>query len=195
MLNETIALLLFIFPLAWSPGPGNMFFVANSARFGVRKTIPANLGYHVATFSVMIFMGLGFSYVAHPVFLNIIKYAGSAYVLFLAYKLAKSDPKAQKHSSHISFFDGAILLLLNPKAYLIFGLIFAQFLAPTQANATARAFWIASVFTANNLFSFIVWSLVGEHISNLLLREKNARYINYFFALILTLVAVWILLG
>jgi hypothetical protein len=49
MLQISIALILFLFPLAYSPGPGNMFFAANGARFGFRSTVPSNVGYHVAT--------------------------------------------------------------------------------------------------------------------------------------------------
>jgi len=34
-----IALLVFLFPLAYSPGPGNIFFATNGARFGFRSTL------------------------------------------------------------------------------------------------------------------------------------------------------------
>jgi len=41
-LFEILALILFLFPLAFSPGPGNMFFAANGARFGFLNTLSAN---------------------------------------------------------------------------------------------------------------------------------------------------------
>ncbi len=195
MLKDTITLLLFIFPLAWSPGPGNMFFAANSARFGLKKTIAANLGYHIATFFVIIFMGIGLSFTANPIFLDIIKYAGSAYILFLAYKLANFTPSLNSQSSHIKFSDGVILLLLNPKAYVIFGIILGQFLPSADNNSLFTTLWIASVFTANNLFSFIIWSLLGERLSHLLLKDKNTKFINYLFALMLAIVAIWLFFG
>ncbi len=49
MFQTVAALLVFLFPLACSPGPGNMFFAANGAWFGFGATIPASLGYHIAT--------------------------------------------------------------------------------------------------------------------------------------------------
>lgn len=39
MVDTVPALLLFLFPLAWSPGPGNMTFAANAARFGLVATV------------------------------------------------------------------------------------------------------------------------------------------------------------
>jgi len=47
MLELTLALVLFLFPLAYSPGPGNMFFAAIGGRFGLRASVPATIGYHV----------------------------------------------------------------------------------------------------------------------------------------------------
>ena len=57
---EIFALIIFLFPLAFSPGPGNMFFAANGARFGFVNTLSANLGYHLATIIVTFLIGFGF---------------------------------------------------------------------------------------------------------------------------------------
>ena len=48
-----------LLPLAYSPGPGNMFFAANGARFGFAATVPSNIGYHIATWLVTVAIGLG----------------------------------------------------------------------------------------------------------------------------------------
>ena len=60
-LIEIVALIIFLFPLAFSPGPGNMFFAANGARFGFAKTLSANFGYHLATIIVTFLIGFGFN--------------------------------------------------------------------------------------------------------------------------------------
>ena len=60
-LFEIIALLIFLFPLAFSPGPGNMFFAVNGARFGFVNTLSANFGYHLATIMITLIIGFGFS--------------------------------------------------------------------------------------------------------------------------------------
>ena len=61
MFQTTIALILFLFPLAYSPGPGNMFFAVNGARFGFLSTVPANIGYYIAIWVVAVAIGLGFT--------------------------------------------------------------------------------------------------------------------------------------
>ncbi len=56
--NEISLLLIFLFPLAYSPGPGNIFFAALGARYGSRASLAANLGYHLATFVVSFAIGV-----------------------------------------------------------------------------------------------------------------------------------------
>src|SRR5262245_5395951 len=92
MLELTIALIVFLFPLAYSPGPGNLFFAANGARFGLRATMPAMAGYHVATLIVTTLIGLGFAVAIKeaPELFILIKWVGSAYVLYLAWKFIQA---------------------------------------------------------------------------------------------------------
>ena len=128
MIELTTALILFLFPLAYSPGPGNLFFAANGARFGLRSTIPATTGYHVATWLVTVAIGLGFAAVIHqyPGIFSIIKVFGSLYVLWLAWKLLRSGmPRSDQEPAIASFRDGVVLLVLNPMAYFIIAAMFA----------------------------------------------------------------------
>jgi len=83
MIETAIALILFLLPLAYSPGPGNLFFAANGARFGVRRTLPASVGYHVATWLVTAAIGFGFlgALAAAPGAFVLLKVAGALYVL------------------------------------------------------------------------------------------------------------------
>ena len=61
MIETILALVVFLFPLAYSPGPGNMFFAAIGARFGTRASFEASAGYHVATWIVTFAVGYGFA--------------------------------------------------------------------------------------------------------------------------------------
>ncbi len=197
MLELTIKLVLFLFPLAYSPGPGNMFFAANGARFGFAATISANAGYHIATWIVTLAIGLGFGFVAtqFPHFLEAIKYIGSAYVLYLAWLLFRAgalDNHAEPH--HAGFADGVILLILNPKAYLIIALIFTQFTSSLSTVSVWLTLWIATVFTFNNLVAFSVWAAVGDVLATAFRDETHARKLNMFFGAMLAAVAVWMLL-
>ncbi len=82
MTQTLIALLFFLLPLAYSPGPGNLFFAANGARFGLRATLPANVGYHLATWVVTAAFGLGFwgALQAAPELFAALKLLGAGYL-------------------------------------------------------------------------------------------------------------------
>lgn len=198
MMQTTVALVLFLFPLAYSPGPGNMFFAANGARFGFRATIPANIGYHVATGIVTAAIGFGFiaALEAYPRIFSGLKVAGSLYVLWLAWTLfrasALEDTAAAKPAT---FKDGVILLILNPKAYVIIALMFTQFLNQSGMNFLAAVLLITTVFTLNNLIAFSLWALIGDKIARYFRTPQSAQKLNMVFGGILAAVGVWMLLS
>ena len=198
MIEISIALVIFLFPLAYSPGPGNMFFAANGARYGLRATLWANLGYHIATLLVTATIGFGFMTAmgAYPKIFATLKIAGALYVLWLAWKMFRSGKlEGEETAQGASFMDGAVLLLLNPKAYVIIALMFTQFLNPSEANIIRAVLLITAVFTLNNFIAFTVWTLVGDVISRSLRTDATARWLNTAFSAILAVVAVWMLLS
>ena len=193
-----IALMAFLFPLAYSPGPGNMFFVALGARFGTVATLSANAGYHIATLVVTGLLGLGLVSAVHPgtsLFVGL-TLAGSVYVMWLAWKLATSGSTgAGMESGKAGFLDGVWLLLLNPKAYVIILLMYSQFGAMGPADLLARVGVISLVFTLNNLLAFLLWTVAGDGLGRLFRSEAHARRLNLFFAAILAGVGFWMMLG
>ncbi len=194
MVELTTALILFLFPLAYSPGPGNLFFAANGARFGFRSTIPANVGYHISTWLVTIAIGLGFAAVIqqYPELFSIIKVLGSLYVLWLAWKILRSGVLNNSQEPRVANFkDGVILLLLNPKAYLIIAAMFAQFLKVKPEEQIILVLWISTIFTLNNFIAFIAWTVLGDRLAKLFRSEKNANIMNLGFGCLLAAVAVW----
>lgn len=198
LIPPVLTLLLFLFPLAYSPGPGNMFFAANAARFGLRATARANAGYHIATWIVTAAIGCGFIVALDrfaPVF-AVLKVAGSVYVLWIAWKLLKAGaPEAGDAARPPGFLDGAVLLVLNPKAYLIIALMFTQFLSRSEGGSLAAILSITTVFTLNNLMAFLVYAAIGDRIAASLRTPATARRLNLMFGTILAAVAVWMLLS
>jgi len=195
MIQTTIALILFLFPLAYSPGPGYLFFAANGARFGFRSTVPANVGYHAATWIVTAGIGFGFisAFDRFPNAFLAVKIAGSVYVLWIAWKLFRSGVLREGGiAKPATFVDGAVLLLLNPKAYVIIALMFTQFLDPASEQLVA-VLLISTVFTFNNLVAFSVWTLVGDRISLMFRTPESAHRLNMTFGALLAIVGVWML--
>lgn len=192
------ALLVFLFPLAYSPGPGNMFFAAMGARSGVAATLPANAGYHVATLVVTWLVGAGLVAVLDPastLFL-VLRTAGSIYVLWLAWKMATAGRShVDVHSSAAGFVDGVMLLVLNPKAYAIILLMYSQFAGFQFASTGERVAVISLVFTVNNFLAFLLWTLAGAGLGRMFRSKTSARRLNLVFASMLAGVALWMLLG
>jgi threonine/homoserine/homoserine lactone efflux protein len=190
---EFLALLIFLFPLAYSPGPGNMLFAANGARFGFRSTITATTGYHIATVVVTFALGVGFAKAVAmvPNVLKAIQVIGSLYVMWLAWKLWRAGRVDNADAKPIGFWAGGILLLLNPKAYVIIALMFSQFL--DGGSDVVDVATVSVVFTLNNLVAFTLWTLVGDALARLFRDETNARHLNLFFGVVLGLVGFWML--
>lgn len=197
-----IALVAFLFPLAYSPGPGNSFFAAIGATRGPKAAITPLLGYHVATLAVTVLIGMGFglALITQPNFVMILSVAGALYVFYIAYcflreamspSVAENDSAAV--SSDVGFMSGAMVLLLNPKAYLIIGLLFSQFLTGTD-DRLGQVLGISAIFTINNLIAFAIWTLAGATLSRVLGAGGSGRGVNLVFAICLFGVAVWMLL-
>lgn len=168
------------------------------ARFGFWATVPANAGYHVATWIVTFAIGFGFlaTLEAYPQIFAVLKIAGALYILWLASKMIRAGAleTAQK-ARPARFVDGAALLVLNPKAYIIIALMFTQFLGASSMDFFTSVLLITTVFTLNNLAAFCLWAMVGDRIARCFRTPETARLLNLIFGLVLGAVALWILLS
>ena len=174
-----------------------MFFAASSARFGFMATVPANVGYHIATWIVTAAIGLGFvtALDRFPQTFLAVKIAGSLYVFWIAWKLFRAGVADGYNAAKAATFrDGVILLILNPKAYVIIALMFTQFLNTSEQGRLAAVVLITTVFTINNLIAFSVWALVGDQIAGYFRTPEAARKLNMIFGGMLAAVAIWMLL-
>jgi threonine/homoserine/homoserine lactone efflux protein len=196
MTESTLALLIFLFPLAYSPGPGNMFFAANGARFGLAATLRANFGYHLATWLVTCAIGLGFlaAFERFPQVFYGLQIIGALYVLWLAASMVRMGALHSPSTARpAGFWSGFILLIVNPKAYLIITLMFSQFLIGAETGRLLAVVLIASVFTLNNMLAFVIWAAIGEGIARRFRAPNSARRLNLLFGAMLGMVAIWML--
>lgn len=197
-----VALLVFLLPLAYSPGPGNAFFAGIGATRGLRAAVPPLAGYHLATFVVTAALGLGLGVTLgdHPGALRILGLAGSCYVLWLAVVFLRSaltrqtaETTGTASATKVSFGSGVLVLVLNPKAYYIITAMFAQFLGAGGAGP-GDVLAITTVFTLNNVVAFVVWTLAGSALTAVFRGDRARRWIDGFFALTLLGVALWMAL-
>ena len=189
-MNTLIPLLVFLFPLAYSPGPGNAFFAALGAARGLRGCWAALAGYHLATLLLTFAVGFGFSGVQGlgPNVVSALQVVGAVYMIWLAILFATAggariDAALPAHSGILA---GALLLLFNPKAWVILSLLFSQF----PAGNVSLLLTITLIFTLNNLVAFILWALLGVGLTRLFQGPASARLLNLLFAAALFITAL-----
>ena len=129
-------------------------------------------------------------------FFEIIRYAGAAYVFYLAWQIFRAGAlDADVDAKPASFWDGVIILVLNPKAYLIIAVLSSQFLTGAHGSYYWLVLFVATIFTLNNFIAFSVWALVGDQLMKIFRTDRSASIINRFFGIVLAAVAVWMLLS
>ncbi|MEM7195244.1 MAG: LysE family transporter, partial [Pseudomonadota bacterium] len=85
-------------------------------------------------------------------------------------------------------------LVLNPKAYVIIGALFSQFLN-SEGDPKRAVLVISALFTVNNLIAFIIWTVAGDWLSRLFSHPDKARLLNRGLSVMLLAVAIWLALG
>ena len=197
MFEMTLQLIIFLFPLAYSPGPGNILMAATGAQFGFSATLPFNLGYHLATFIVTLLLGLGSGalLLEMPYILTTIRFLGSGFILYLAWRLYQASAvEAKVVAKPAGFVEGAIFLAVNPKAYVIIMLLFSQFPVTENENFIMKIVFLTVVFTANNFLCFTFWALVGKNLMTLI-KSTHGHMVNRVFGVILGAFGVWMLVA
>src|ERR1700726_1792508 len=95
-----IAFIVFASVMYFTPGPNNIIVLSPGLNYGFRPPIPAMAGIAFGCALMVAAVGLGFGtvFIAYPILQTILKYAGAAYLIYLAAAIAMSGaaPSAQK---------------------------------------------------------------------------------------------------
>jgi hypothetical protein len=89
-----IAFVVFATVMFFTPGPNNIMLLSSGLTYGFRRTLPHVVGITIG-FAFMVGavgLGLGTVFIAFPVLQTILKYAGIAYLVYLAVAIAMSGP-------------------------------------------------------------------------------------------------------
>ncbi|MBQ9032492.1 MAG: LysE family transporter [Parasporobacterium sp.] len=108
---------------AFTPGPGNILALNTVTNYGLKKGKPLFIGiftgYYVVQIICAIFVyGVG---TFLPNVLQIMKYVGAAYILWLAIRIAICKPEVSEEQGSASFMKGFLLQFVNIKIY-VFGI-------------------------------------------------------------------------
>jgi threonine/homoserine/homoserine lactone efflux protein len=168
MLPVTVTTLLTFVPaglaLNLTPGADMMFCLGQGLRSGPRAAMAANFGIAAGgmVHTTVAALGLGALIASHPLAFDAIRWAGVAYLLFLAVQgLRKggalaSAPVAPRRAILV-FRDALLVNLLNPKVILFILAFLPQFIDPTRP-VLAQFLVLGAVFCLGGL---VVNGLVG----------------------------------
>ena len=163
--------------------------------YGVQKCIWTALGDITANFiqATLVIFVIGSFFVDNPNFLNIFKWVGVTYILYLAYDLYKSKPKDVSSDnvsskSLFSFFkDGFLVAGTSPKAWMFFPLIFPQFI-DFNANYIVQFFILITTYVVLDFLSLIAYAVLARKL--IVWIKANPKVINTISACVLMIIAI-----
>jgi threonine/homoserine/homoserine lactone efflux protein len=167
--------------------------------YGVQKCLWTALGDITANFiqATLVIFVLGTFFSDNPTFLNIIKWIGVIYLLYLAYDVYKSSPKEINSEiitfkSFFSFFkDGFLVAGTSPKAWLFFPLIFPQFI-DFNSNYVVQFFILITTYVVLDFLSLIGYALLAQKLITWI--KANPKTINTISAGVLIFIALIIII-
>ena len=191
-----IQILLFLFI---TPGTPRIVIISYSMNYGVQKCIWTALGDITANIfqAVLVIFVLGSFFSDNPSFLNIFKWIGILYLIYLAYDIYKSRPneinsKDKSQKSFFSFFkDGFLVAGTSPKAWMFFPLIFPQFI-DFSSNYIFQFIILLSTYVALDFLSLVGYAILANKL--ILWIKANPKIINTISACVLLIIAVIIAL-
>jgi threonine/homoserine/homoserine lactone efflux protein len=183
-----IAFVIFATVMFFTPGPNNIMLLSSGLTYGFRPTLPHIAGITIG-FAFMIGavgLGLGTIFIVYPVLQTILKYAGVAYLVYLAAAIAMSGPVASRQDNArgpMTFWGAAMFQWVNVKGWvMVIGTI-------TAYAAIAAYPWNIAIQVGLSLIlgavSCTAWALFGSALRPLLTSERAVRAFNIVMALLL----------
>ncbi len=149
-----------------SPGTGAIYTIAAGLTRGSQASVLAAFACTIGIVPHLIAAMMGIAALLHASALAfaVVKYAGVAYLLYMAWQTLKEhgalkvETRADARSAWLVLRDGLALNLLNPKLSIFFVAFLPQFIAVDEASPMMRMLELSGVFMA---MTFIVFALFG----------------------------------
>ncbi len=177
-----------------TPGTPRIVIISYSMNYGVRNCIWTAFGDVIANLiqATLVIFVIGSFFSDNPNTLNIFKWAGILYLLYLSYDIYKSKPKEInsgefKEKSAFSFFkDGFLVAGTSPKAWMFFPFIFPQFLNFNE-NYIIQFGILIITYMVLDFLSLICYAILAKKL--IVWIKANPRVINTISACVLIFIA------
>ncbi|RYF58216.1 MAG: LysE family translocator, partial [Comamonadaceae bacterium] len=191
--TEITALLLFCTAMSFSPGPNTTLSTALAANGGLRLALRFCLAVPAGWTLLMIASGLGLGalVLGLPPLRWAVKIAGVAYMLWLAWKLARAGELARVEESRlrVTFWQGVGLQFLNIKAWMLALTLTAGWVVNAggqpAANPGERLAIIVAIMAVFAFSSNFTYALVGSLLRGWLAQGRRLLWFNRVLALVL----------
>ncbi|MEO5559097.1 MAG: LysE family translocator [Dokdonella sp.] len=168
MIASGQTLLLFVAAccgLLLSPGPNMALVVSHGLAYGPRGGVAVAAGIVIAdlVLTVLVVVGVAAMLAALPESLDALRFAGAAYLMWLArkslrrrdrYELPAAPPRSTRAIVQLSVF----ISLLNPKALLFFMVFLPQFVEPKRGQVTLQLTVLGGLLSA---IAFVFHAVLG----------------------------------
>jgi threonine/homoserine/homoserine lactone efflux protein len=187
-----IALFGFAFATSITPGPNNMMLFASGVNFGFRRTIPHMLGIGAGFFTLLVAVGLGLGALleASPLLHLMLKIAGGAYLIWIAWKIGNTREigEAKSSAKPMTFLGAAAFQWVNPKAWVM--AIGGMTAYADAQNVFWSVFYVAAVFAIVNVPCVSTWAGFGSVLREWLSVPPRLHWFNMTMAALLVL-SLW----
>ena len=187
-----LQIILFLFI---TPGTPRIVIISYSMNYGVQKCIWTALGDVTANIiqATLVIFVIGSFFSDNPNFLNIFKWIGVIYLLYLAFDIYNSRLKDInsnniKSKSFLSFFkDGFLVAGTSPKAWMFFPLIFPQFI-DFNSNYVIQFLILISTYVILDFLSLVAYAMLARKL--IVWIKANPKVINTISASVLIIIAI-----
>ena len=173
--------------LTIAPGPDNIFVVTQGITRGRRPAIVTALGMcsGISVHTIAAAFGISAVFYSSVIAFNVVKYAGAAYLLYLAYKTLRDRstiklPLADDRPDAALFKRGFIMNVLNPKVAMFFLAFLPQFVTPNTGYFPLQMLLLGFLFMVQAVVIFCLIGYFSGTIGGFLLaRPKTAKYLDW----------------
>ena len=184
---EIISLCLFMFVTSCSPGPNNIVASYSGFNFGVLKTIPHMCGviFGFTTLVTIMNFGLVNVFQKYPIIQEILKYTGTLFLIYLAYKISFSKTSSDTEKKNpLKFIETFFFQFINPKSVIV-SVIMVSTYVDRGNDFLFYSFWVIGIAFLFAIISINFWTLVGKFLRRFATNEKFIKRFNYVMSLLL----------
>ena len=186
---EIVSIALFWFVTAYTPGPNNVVASYSGFNFGIIKTLPHIFGVTLGFTSLVLFLTIGLINVfkLFPIIQLVMKYLGTLFLIYLAYKIATSTTADNtKKENPVKFIETFLFQYLNPKGVTVAIIVVSTYveLGDNYINYATQVVILALLFSST---SITLWTFIGKFLRKFATNEKFIKYFNYAMSCLLLL--------